>query len=114
LFLGWTESLVRWGAGRSWGHAFVPGPAWEWVVGFYALLGVATAAVVGRWPVPRWAPAAALAAWGAAGLAWPSPRPGALEAEVLAVGHGLAVVVQAGDGRALVYDCGRMRDPRVG
>jgi competence protein ComEC len=114
LLLGWTESLVRWGAGRSWGHVFVPGPPWWWVVVFYVLLAVAAAAAVGRWPVPRWAPGASLGAWVVAGLVWPSPRPRALEAEVLAVGHGLAVVVQAGDGRAFVYDCGRMRDPKVG
>jgi competence protein ComEC len=37
-----------------------------------------------------------------------------LEAEVLAVGHGLAVLIENGDGRAWVYDCGRMRDPGVG
>ncbi len=84
------------------------------MVGFYVLLGLAAAAVAGRWPVPRWATGAALGAWVAAGLAWPPPRPGALEAEVLAVGHGLAVVVQTADGRAFLYDCGRMRDPSVG
>jgi competence protein ComEC len=36
------------------------------------------------------------------------------EAEVLAVGHGLAVAVRSGDGRALLYDAGRMGDPHVG
>jgi competence protein ComEC len=36
------------------------------------------------------------------------------EVEVLAVGHGLAVVVDTGGGRAVLYDCGRMRDPSVG
>ncbi len=34
--------------------------------------------------------------------------------DVLAIGHGLAVVLQLPDGRAILYDCGRMGDPRVG
>ena len=33
---------------------------------------------------------------------------------MLAVGHGLAVVVRSGDGRTLLYDSGRMGDPHVG
>ena len=33
---------------------------------------------------------------------------------MLAVGHGLAVVIETGGGRAVLYDCGRMRDPSVG
>ena len=37
----------RWGVARRWGHAFVPEPSWGWVLGFYALLGLATAAGVG-------------------------------------------------------------------
>ena len=36
------------------------------------------------------------------------------EAEVLAVGHGLAVVIQTPDGQTLLYDCGRLGDPTVG
>src|SRR5262249_9985107 len=113
--LGVTESIVRWGAARSWGHAFVAGPAWGWVLGFYALLALAMIATVGRWPGKRWA-------WVALGIetifgliaALLPTRPGALEADVLAVGHGLAVVIQGPDGRALLYDCGQLGDPHIG
>ena len=34
-----------------------------------------------------------------------------MEGELLAVGHGLAVVLQLPDGQAILYDCGRMGDP---
>jgi competence protein ComEC len=39
---------------------------------------------------------------------------GSIEGDVLAVGHGLSVVLQLHDGHTLLYDCGRMGDPRVG
>lgn len=111
-----TERVVRWGAAQSWGHGFVAGPSWEWVLVFYGLLGLAAAAGVGRWPFWRvaWC---VLGGWVASGLAlaaFPPRAEAALEAEVLAVGHGLAVVIQTGDGRTLLYDCGRMGDPGVG
>ncbi len=110
-----TERAVRWGTAWRWGHAFVPGPGWGWVLGFYALLGVATTAGAMRWPSARRWWAAAIA-WGAIGAALPMVPsvPVAAEAEVLAVGHGLAVSVRSAGGRAVLYDCGRMGDPRVG
>ncbi len=37
-----------------------------------------------------------------------------LEAEFLAVGHGLAVLLHTPDGQTLLYDCGRLGDPTVG
>jgi competence protein ComEC len=96
-------------------------PSWIWVLGVYALLGLAAAAQASRWPRPtRRGAWAVLAVWIALGLglsAGQFPRFTArrlLEAEVLAVGHGLAVVVATGDGGTWVYDCGRMRDPSVG
>ncbi|MBV8318942.1 MAG: ComEC/Rec2 family competence protein, partial [Planctomycetaceae bacterium] len=112
----WTESLVLWGASRPWGHWFVPGPPWGWVLACYGLLGLATVAGYNRWPGRRrawWTP---LGVWLALGLGMNvlSTRPETLEADILAVGHGLAVVIQSPDGRAVVYDCGRMRDPNVG
>ena len=108
-----TERLVRWGSAQSWGHRFVAGPPWGWVVGFYLLLGLA-AAVGFRGRGMR----GAMGAWVALGLGlsiWPG-RPAATEAEaeVLAVGHGLAVLIRGGDGRTILYDCGKLGDPSVG
>ncbi len=113
--LGATERVVRWGTGLRWGHAFVTGPGGGWVMAFYALLGLATVAGGCRLrSARRWWGAAI--AWGAAGAVatLATPRPEAAEAEILAVGHGLAVVVQSAEGRAVLYDCGRMGDPHVG
>ena len=113
--LGWTEGVVRWGTGLRWGHEFVPGPHWAWTLGFYGLLGLAMAAsgLRRRSGTAWWGLALA---WGAVGALSPlvPSRPGATEAEVLALGHGLAVVVRSPEGRAVLYDCGRMGDPHVG
>ena len=115
LCLDWTEAAVRWGTALPWGHAFVPGPSWGWTLAFYALLGLATTAGVCRWRSRRtwWT---LTIAWGAVGAALPmaSSSPDAAEAEILAVGHGLAVVVRSPSGQTALYDCGRMGDPRVG
>jgi competence protein ComEC len=119
LCLRVTDAVVRWGAAVRWGHRFVPPPSCAWVLGVYALLTLATAAQVGRWPAPaRRGAWGLLTVWVALGVALSLarfPRPGGpLNAEVLAVGHGLAIVISTGDGHTLVYDCGRMRDPSVG
>ena len=116
VLLSWTERIVRWGAERSWGHWFVAGPTWQWALVFYALLGLAVAATVGRWPLRRgaWWALAGWVTWGLALSVFPQRNGSALEADVLAVGHGLAVIVQTDDGRTLLYDCGRMGEPSVG
>lgn len=113
--LGWTEGIVRWGAAQPGGHAYVAGPPTGWVLSFYGLLGLAAWAERGGWPHRRRI-RAALGIWSVLGLglALKPARPGALEADVLAVGHGLAVVIQTADGRTLLYDCGRLGDPDVG
>ena len=113
--LALTERLTRWGAARPWGHRFVAGPSWSWVLVLYALMVLVAMAGIGRLPARRWA-RLALAGWLVLGLIWTwSPRRlEAPEADVLAVGHGLAVVIQSADGRTFLYDCGRMRDPGVG
>ena len=115
--LGATDEAVRWGARQSWGHRFGPGPSGGWVLMFYGTLALATVASLNGWRRP-----ARRSTWGLfagsslAILILPliPPRPGRPEAEVLAVGHGLSVVVRSGDGRALLYDAGRMGDPRAG
>ena len=110
-----TERVTRWGAAIPWGHRFVAGPSWSWVLVLYALMTLAAIGGLGRRPSRRGA-RVALAGWLVLGLVWTwSPRRRkALEADVLAVGHGLAVVIQSAEGRTFLYDCGRMRNPGVG
>ena len=120
-----TQTIVLWGVAQPLGHRFVVGPTWGWVLLFYALLAVAAVAVTtsrrqpattetGRiWRCGAWWLLAAwfIPGWWITGFA---TREANLEAEVLAVGHGLAVVLQLPDGQTLVYDCGRLGDPTVG
>jgi competence protein ComEC len=116
VLLALTDWIVRWGAALRWGHTFVAAPPWWWVLGFYLVLGLAAVAVVGR--RPGWKALAcltvALVPLGVWQTLWPGRT--APEVEVLAVGHGLAVVIDDGGGRgaARLFDCGRMRDPSVG
>jgi len=115
--LGVTDAVVRWGARQSWGHWFGPGPPEGWVLAFYAALGLAAAAILNGWGVRARRSACAMVAACSAAMvlgAWLPTGTGRPEAEVLAVGHGLAVAVRSGDGRTLLYDAGRMGDPRVG
>jgi competence protein ComEC len=119
-----TEVIVRWGALRSWGHRFVPGPSWGTVAAFYFLLLLATVAgsagmakAIGPrgrgWRIALWCAVltSTLPGWLLGG---PGRASATMEGELLAVGHGLAVVLQLPDGQAILYDCGRMGDPRVG
>lgn len=113
--LGLTERLVAWGAAVPWGHWFEPGPTEPWVWAAYGLLALALVAQLAGLRPRAWL-WAGLGLWCVVG--WPlsvqSRRPAGLEAEVLAVGHGLAVIVQTPDGSSYLYDCGKLGDPRVG
>ena len=123
---GWllqvTQSVVLWGVAQPWGHRFAAGPSSEWVLVFYGLLGwaaiSATAAArssrVGG--LARLGPWWLLAFWSVTGLivAVIPSKAATPEAEVLAVGHGLAVIIRTPDGQTLLYDCGGMGDPAVG
>ncbi len=123
-----TEAIVRWGAAQPWGHTFVAGPGWAWVLGFYAMLALAA---LTHFMAPRAKPTpprlrdrrvlARRAAWCLPALwaaTWPfevrEHWPRRLEVEILAVGHGLAVLIATPDGGCMLYDCGRMGDPSVG
>ena len=125
LLLKLTRAIVLWGVDQRWGHRFVVGPAWGWVLVFYVLLGLAVLAWTQRgelgWlsagrsrrALPWWL----VIAWVAPGWLFSgilNPRAATTEAEFLAVGHGLAVLLRTPDGRACLYDCGRLGDPSVG
>lgn len=121
-----TEAIVRWGVAPSWGHWYLAGPGWSWVAGFYVMLSLATAfsfatapAIAGKGLDRRALARRALwflpVLWAAS---WPfevrEHWPRRLEAQILAVGHGLAVLIATPDGGCMLYDCGRMGDPTVG
>ncbi len=123
--LGWigggllklTEGIVRGGERMPLGYTFVEEPSWVWTLGLYVLGSV----LVALCKFVRDASARKLAlvmfgVWMAAGLGLTviPGQGGSPSAEVLAVGHGLAVIIKTGDGRAWLYDCGRLRDPSVG
>jgi len=124
VLLRLTEWIVRWGALQSWGHRFVAGPSWGTVAAFYFLLLLATVASSagmakafgprGRgWRIALWCAVltSTLPGWLLGG---PGRRSDTMEGDLLAIGHGLAVVLQLPDGQTILYDCGRMGDPRVG
>jgi competence protein ComEC len=109
--LGIVERLVRFGAAIPYGHAWVPGPAEWWLIGFYAALGVFAAFPRLRPPL-RWR-GALLGAWTAAGFIvpwWTADHHG-LRCTFLSVGHGEAVVLELPDGRTVLYDAGRLAAP---
>jgi competence protein ComEC len=119
-----TKAIVLWGVEQRWGHCFVVGPAWGWVLVFYVLLVLAVFArtqnplrlftnrralnsapwwLLAAWVVPGWLLSGVMT----------SRAPTAV-VEFLSVGHGLAVLIVTPGGRAYVYDCGRLGDPSVG
>ncbi len=114
-----TLGLMNWviNEAANWpgGHWYEAGPPAIWVAICYLLLAITWLG----WSSSRsWRRLASmvLAAWIAIGLVWSRQpeRPAGLEIEVLAVGHGLAVLIQDTDGRVWIYDCGRLGDPTVG
>jgi len=124
VLLWLTERIVRWGALQSWGHRFVPGPSWVTVAAFYVLLALATVAGsagmaraagprVRVWRIALWCAVltSILPGWLLGG---PGRKSSTVEGDLLAIGHGLAVVLHFPDGETILYDCGRMGDPRVG
>ena len=125
LLLKLTKAIVLWGAGQPWGHRFVVGPAWGWVLVFYLVLIVAVFVQVQGVRLTRYKrhvvflslPWWALLAWVFPGWLLSSSlasRRANAEAEFLSVGHGLAIVIRTPSGRASLYDCGRLGDPSVG
>jgi len=110
--LAGVENCVHLGLQLPHGHAWTPAPALWWVLAFYAGLGL-TLAVPRLRPTRGWG-IAILAVWFAIGFALtlgPLARPHRSDDVVctfVAVGHGTSVLVELPDGRALLYDAGRL------
>ena len=96
-------AVVAWGDARTMGSAFVPDVPTGIVVGFYVMLGVAARASIVGWPgVIRhgaWLGVSGVALAGVVSTMMPT-CPTSTEVEFLAVGHGLATVIQGVDGSA--------------
>jgi len=109
--LGMVEWLVRQGARVPYGHAWVPGPADWWLIGFYGGLGIFAVFPRVRPPL-RWR-LALLGTWIAFGflVPWWTADRHTLRCTFLCVGHGEAVVLELPDGRTVLYDAGRMAAP---
>ncbi|CAN5880655.1 hypothetical protein BH23PLA1_BH23PLA1_00310 [soil metagenome] len=117
VLLDASLKVVRWADSQQWAYAYIPSPPTWAILAFYASLAVAAWSVDRRRPKPirlaTWGLVAAFGLLITATTLQPS-KPGRLEVDVLAVDHGLAIVIQEPDGRVLLYDCGRLLDPRVG
>jgi competence protein ComEC len=103
------EWLVHLGDRVPFGHAYSPAPPAWWLAGFYALVA-GTVLLDGRRSRKFFV---GVLVWIAFGLA-PGLQPrGSDEARVtfLAVGHGGCVVIEAPDGRVLLYDAGTTAGP---
>ena len=110
------REAVTWAADLPGAFTFAAAPPNWLVLLFYGTLGItlALACYPGKWRNIL-GMSTALAAYLGMVLCVILPSdPDSLEAEVLAVDHGLSVLIRAPSGKTLVYDCGRMRDPHVG
>ncbi|QDU95641.1 ComEC/Rec2 family competence protein [Lignipirellula cremea] len=116
--LSLMEGLVARAAGLSWGHWWTVGMTWWWTIVFYVV--AACLAILYRRSLPlRWQ-AALLAAWAACGLLLTGAaqlakdRAGGFDCTVLAMGHGLSVLLESPDGKRVLYDAGRLGQPQPG
>lgn len=108
-----TVWAVTWGEALPTGHFFLPAPPVAWLIAGYGLLAVIR---VSTRPDDRQGLALLFGGGLAAGALWlgVGDTPSTPEADILAVGHGLSVVVETSDGHIWLYDCGKSRDPNVG
>jgi competence protein ComEC len=110
--LGGLEHVVGWAEAVPAGHLWAPGPAWWWLVGFYAM--PVAAMLRGRaLAPPRWQ-VAALCAWILVGLVpplWRVASSEGIECSFVAIGHGTCVVLETPTGETLLYDAGALGAP---
>lgn len=104
-----TQGAAEWQCS----HLYVAGPPAMWVGGYYVLLaGLAVLSPSAWWRrcFHAWL------IWINLGLAWSlwwPKAPAGLTCEILAVGHGLAVVTHCPNRSTLVYDAGSLIGPEV-
>ena len=104
--LSFLLRIVDWGSTVKLGHFYAPGPSDAWLAVYYILLAAAAIPLVGRrfrcW---GWC---GVCAWAIAGLSFglSPPRQPGLRCTVLAMGHGVAVLIETPDGKTLLYDAG--------
>jgi competence protein ComEC len=109
------DAGVDFAGSLSFGHAWAPGPPLWWLCGFYAALGVWTAAP--RLCPPRRWRLACFAGWAGLGFALPliaNQTPSRLECTFLSVGHGCSVLLELPGGEKVLYDAGRLGSPEAG
>lgn len=121
------EFLVDWGYQIRGGHVWLPAPSWTWLLIAYAWVAIAMLLLLKslRWRVLSvcimtvWLLIGSSDGWwGPAGiwresnlLAKMQPaQSDDLRLQVLDVGHGSAVIIRLPDGRAWLYDAGRLGD----
>jgi competence protein ComEC len=123
--LGWVceqslaalQETVHAAARVPWGHAWVSGPPSWWVLGFYALSAIVWI-VQPRgwraWPRASWFGWLVLACILTAPFhrIWRQHSEARLTLSFVAVGHGTSVLVQLPDGKAMLYDAGRLGTAR--
>jgi competence protein ComEC len=111
--LAGLEAVVHWAATIRFGHLWSVGPAWWWVLGFYA--AISAVVVLGRTRIPiRWQVALACI-WFLIGVTPPvaraCTRSDTLVCSFVAVGHGTCVVLQVPDRETFLYDAGSSAPP---
>jgi len=108
LTLGWFLGAVRAAAELKMGHSYVSAPPLWWTVGFY--LVTVLLVTIDHWRgTVFWSPRGLLA-WSVAGLLLTLRPTGSqdLRCTVLAVKHGLSILIELPGGTTLLYDAGSM------
>jgi competence protein ComEC len=113
--LEFTSATIHYVARTPGSYSWHSGPSDWWLIGFYAGLGAWAAFRHWLWGFKFGVPLLL----GYCALGWyermwhdqqePGPR-----ATFVAIGHGGAALIEMPDGRAVLYDCGRMGSPIIG
>jgi len=104
--------IVEWSATIPGGHFRAAGPGDVWLAIYYGCLLLVACGLPGE-RMRRWG-WGVLLAWTVFGLGHSliPHRPGELRCTVLAVGHGLSVMLEMPGGQTLLYDSGQMQNGR--